>query len=372
MGVTKRKGSPFLQISFQHEGRQIRESIKTTSRAFAERVLAQRKHEVLVGKYFPKEAAGLHRLTIAALLDARITERRSHVSPGTIEFYELSKARLCSIIGDRDARTITRDDIRAYRTTKMAGGLSAASVNRDVTLLGAAFRQACADELVERNPCQYLERLPEPEPQECDRSFSSESLFKIMEVAQPWMRRFIWISYLTGNRVNELAKVRVEDVDCSARTVTFRSRHVKGRRGKRASRTITIMEGAVEAIQIQLQEARAFRTSWLFPLRRDPREPLTSNCVSQAWQTARRKAKVSGRIHDLRHVFVSEMVKTGIATHLISRYIGHRTTSMIEARYDHTRPVNLGILDQALDQVQRNINTNAERNFADLLRKDYI
>ena len=354
--VYRRDRSPFWWFDYCEHGVRVRRSSGTEHKTYAQRLARKLEEQAWELDHFPEDARRRQgSLTVDQLLEARLRDRKSVVSPLTYESYDLSARRMKPIIGHLDARTITREDLRQYRNGQLEAGFAPASVNRDMMLLGSAFRQATADDLMDRNPVAGLQHLPEPEPSEVSTVVDWKDVERVMDKTPAWHQRFILTCYLTGNRTSELCNVLIEDLDLEAGELTFRARNVKGRRGRRQARTIQLVPDLIPVLTAQVQDSRELLSPWLYPSRRDPRQPMTSNAATNAWRRACALAKVKARQHDLRHTFTTRMIQSGLAAHLVARYIGHRSARMIEQRYDHTKPTGLGIITSALEHVRRTL-----------------
>ena len=66
----------------------------------------------------------------------------------------------------------------------------------------------------------------------------------------------------------------------------------------------------------------------------DPTQP--SKRFKTAWTNLRKKAKVSCRIHDLRHTAITKLAESGASDSTIMALAGHLSRAMLE-RYSHIR-----------------------------------
>ena len=78
---------------------------------------------------------------------------------------------------------------------------------------------------------------------------------------------------------------------------------------------------------------------YVFPLMnrlamKDPRRPVTS--LKTAWESVRDKAKVSCRLHDLRHSFCTKLGEAGVPERTMLDMMGHVSEAMLK-RYSHIR-----------------------------------
>jgi len=66
----------------------------------------------------------------------------------------------------------------------------------------------------------------------------------------------------------------------------------------------------------------------------DPLRPTTT--IKTAWNTLRREAGVSCRIHDLRHTAITKLAEAGVSENMLLSIAGHMSRAMLE-RYSHIR-----------------------------------
>jgi integrase len=73
---------------------------------------------------------------------------------------------------------------------------------------------------------------------------------------------------------------------------------------------------------------------WGTPMPKDPSRHVTE--VKTAWTHARRIAKVSCRLHDLRHTYLTQLAENGTPESTMLALAGHMSRAMLE-RYSHIR-----------------------------------
>ena len=73
---------------------------------------------------------------------------------------------------------------------------------------------------------------------------------------------------------------------------------------------------------------------WGSPVPKDPERHALE--VKTAWTKARRRAKVSCRLHDLRHTYAASLAEEGIPESTMLVLMGHMSRAMLE-RYSHIR-----------------------------------
>lgn len=95
--------------------------------------------------------------------------------------------------------------IAAYRDARSAKTRG----NREVALLSHAFTKACEWGLIKSNPCREVKRNKETAR---DRYITDEELEKFKEICPPWLKAYIGIKALTGQRQQDLLALEWKDV----------------------------------------------------------------------------------------------------------------------------------------------------------------
>ncbi|MGH3640072.1 MAG: tyrosine-type recombinase/integrase [Mycobacterium sp.] len=75
---------------------------------------------------------------------------------------------------------------------------------------------------------------------------------------------------------------------------------------------------------------------WMFP--GDGDDPLHQNSAGYLWRRTRVKAKVSFRLHDLRHSYASGLIHAGCDVVTVQRAMGHGAASFTLNTYSHLWP----------------------------------
>jgi integrase len=195
---------------------------------------------------------------------------------------------------------------------------------------------------------------PMRENEEIGRALTDDEVVCLLAAATKSRGRSLYPALVlllnTGMRVSELRNMRWRQVDMIEKTVTVGSSKTEGGKG----RLIPLNQ---EAFTVLADWRARFDNPepdhFLFPSERygldgedghqsckivaynvDPTRPIGSWKV--AWTACRQKAKVSCRLHDLRHTFVSRLGAAKVADSTLTALSGWMSRKMLE-RYSHTR-----------------------------------
>jgi integrase len=158
-------------------------------------------------------------------------------------------------------------------------------------------------------------------------------------------------------RRGEVCGLRWLDVDVDACELHIRRRAVLGPGDKlriaactktSSGRTVVLAESTIELLErhrlVAQAEAARLGVVWdpecfVFWTPGEPRRPMRPDLLSARWRRACRRAGVKVRLHDLRHLHASILVRAGVDLATVGDRLGHsgggRTTLAI---YAHGSP----------------------------------
>jgi integrase len=301
----------------QISGRDHRQSLRTTDQREAKRRLKS-----LI------DNAGRLRAGIPQETDGPVWEeavvRWSDLHMGglrerTQDRYRTSLAKLNAHFASRPVASITAACVNAYAVTRMKGGVSSATVRRDLTVASRVMRVAKRAGWISANPvpdeASELEERREP-----IHPVRLRHLATVLRAAPAGFGRLIRFCALTGCRQEEAAGLTVGAVDLARGRVTFA--HTK----TRSPRVIALRPGAVRLLRGM-------------NLGTDP-----GTHVFTSGRTGERFNNVPGqfralvarldvphfRFHDMRHTFGIRWLQAGGDIYDLSRYLGHSSVKTTE------------------------------------------
>jgi len=197
--------------NYQLDGRQVRVSLKTTSKKEARRRAAGLEAELAAGRAGrPKPPAGLA-VVINEYLDYLRTERRS---PKTLSKYEKVCQRVTDLAARRRVRAIADLNlrlVRAYQAERVRSGAAPKTVYTESVVIRQLAKFAVSHGLVDTDPLKALKLTkPRPAPQPCWRRDQVE---RILAVSPEWLRPSLTLLAELGLRIGELKWLTWDDVD---------------------------------------------------------------------------------------------------------------------------------------------------------------
>ena len=236
--------------------------------------------------------------------------------------------------------------VDSYRRARLAGGVSARTVNLDVIALRQVLGQA--------KMCGYIDNIMQffsprhggglkalrnaPAPR---RTLMTHQQFEaLIESATDnvtknaaELRFYLRFLMLTGAREQEALCTGRSDVDLVNKLVTIGA---AGETKNSRSRTINFSP----ELDVLLQELNAWLppdTSWLFPSPQRGSKDIHAQSLRESFKLVREKAGLQWiGFHDLRHFFASQCVMAGIDFMTIADWLGHRDRGILVGKvYGH-------------------------------------
>ncbi len=239
--------------------------------------------------------------------------------------------------------------IRAYMDKRHAAGMSAATINRELSALSAAI-----------NWCntEYEWGLPNPvkgrkmrEPEGRVRWLTRAEVDSLCRAARAQkfgqvLESFIRLAVNTGCRKEEMLGLEWRRVDLANGLIYLEGVHTKA--GKR--RSIPLNEGALSALKVMaaIRAEKSPSSPWVF-IRGNGERVVSVRC---GFTLACKKAGIDDfTIHDLRHTCAAHLISAGVALAEIRDLLGHSTIMMTE-RYAHLAPARVSDAVRVLDGLR--------------------
>jgi integrase len=303
-------------IAFYVDGREQRESSKTTDEAVAQKYLRKKLKEVHAHELDPAKPFRTQRdrkRTVADLVDALQDdfEIRGKWNPQV----RTNVGHIRLAFGNVRATALTAEDIDEYIQKRLAGGSAKASINRVTQLLKQAYGLA---EL----PAPRIRRLDEAD--NVRRGFFTEREVRLVIANLPSeLADFTLFAWFTGMRKSEIASLRWEDFDGDC--IRLRAEDAKN-----GTARLVPLEGDLIDLTERRKIARKFKANEVVAMSalifHRNGKPIRE--FRKTWATACRLAGVRRLFHDLRRSACRNMVAAGVAQVTAMQLSGHKTDSM--------------------------------------------
>ncbi len=353
-------------------GKEVQESTKTPDLKKAKRVAKGRLDEVAADRQGlkPYLAPKARQVRVDALLDDLMASYRVRKVKSWASVQSHLKA-IRAHFGDWCAIDVTAEAVDRYIEARQAAGMADATINREVQLLGQAFRLALARGKVSAVP--PMRQLPE---RNVRSGFFERPEFEAVAAAlAAELADVARFGHITGWRKQEILTLRWADVDRDAGVIRLRPEHSKNGEGRvvpfaavpqlgllmerRWQARLLERDGTIVVADLvfhrQGEPLVDFRKAWAAAC---CAAGLVEPVLDEAGQPVRgadgqvrvRPAKL---FHDLRRTAVRNMVRAGVDPAVAMRISGHRTRAI----FDRYNIVSERDLDAALRQTARYVET---------------
>jgi integrase len=149
----------------------------------------------------------------------------------------------------------------------------------------------------------------------------------------------IRVALLTGMRSGEITRLCWGQIDFGKRIITVgksKSTAGTGRQIPMNGDLFLVLSMHAEWFTKKFSQTKPehYLFSWGKPQPTDPTRPTTT--MKTAWCSIRDEAKVTCRLHDLRHIAATKMAEAGVPESTMLALLGHMSRAMLE-RYSHIR-----------------------------------
>ena len=259
---------------------------------------------------------------------------------------------------DRDLRDVTRRDLLAFASEKVAAGKSPKLVGNVLGVLRRVINVAKGEGLLDRNVATNLgqivgrlERSTASEVRQVD-AWTHEEVAAILTLAhekEPRIYPVLHALLSTGMRRGEALGLQWKDVDWARRKIHVRRARVRDRTGTPKSgkaRQIDMspqLEDVLSALQAERRRAGPWREpdGWVFTSL-DGRQPMGETVFNRSWQRLRRHFAKRGirplTLHSARHTWATLALRAQKSIRWIAEQLGHSDPAITLRIYAHVLP----------------------------------
>jgi integrase len=299
-------------------GRPLSRSTKETNIAQA-KAYVRKNLQLWLGDDAPKSKKVLERLW-----PEYIEHKKSTVSESTVTGIEVTGKWLMKFWGDKLPANIHESTWEEY--------LKWAKPQKRVMENDTKWFSNFCHWLVMHGAISRPPRIRNPDVRKMiGLTYSDDELRRLLEYSSPDLRLAIVMGYKMMMRIGEIAGLSWERIDFKKRVLVSKE-HESSTKKKRI---VPISKGIV--FNELFGRSAGKRSPWVFPLKHSPDKHIMTQVFDKEWQAVKRKAKVKGRFHDLKHTGITRLVKLRIPIDQISKVSG-TSVPVLMKRYVHTNP----------------------------------
>lgn len=318
-----RPGKETYWVRFQWQGREIRRSARTSSKAIAQQYLAHllEQHRLL-GR------GGRPRCSYQSAFERFASEYLPTLKPSTQARYRESFKHLTPRFGSLFLDEVNKGRLGEFVTARKEEGVTGATIRRDLATLSCMFSCAVAWDLVELNPVRlfskkHIREAPPRTSYPCE-----EEVERLVAHAPPMIGRLINLLAQTGMRQEEACSLEWKQVSIERREIRLWKTKTS------SPRTIPLSDDALGTLLGTPQHPGRRYVFW------HGGEGQRYTHFASRFAVIAKRAEVPWRCHDLRHRFASVFLQETGDLAALQAILGHRHIAMT-LKYAHLNTAHL-------------------------------
>ncbi len=295
-----------------------RRALRTKDRAVAERNLT----------HFIAEVSGPLE-TVGEIYNAWVEDKKIQGKPHKRqeECWRQSKSTFQNL----KPQHINKETCRAYVKTRERGGVSRATIRKELEMVRAAVNW--------RDPNTKADfEIPAAESNPRDRYLSKAEYYKIRDAAEGHVKLFIILALATAARPSAILDLTWDRVDLRRKVI----RLGKGEKRQKGRATVPMTQEAHKAL---LEANELARTDHVIEW---ADRPVAS--IKKAFQRLKKKVGMDDvTLYTFRHTSAVWMAEARNPMSEIAQYLGHTSTKITEKHYARFSPQHLKKASKALE-----------------------
>lgn len=233
---------------------------------------------------------------------------------------------------------IRSSDIKAWQGRLHALNLSGKRINNVRTVFRGILQDAFFDELIVRNPFDFVKR-PKIE-KAIIKPFNISEVTLMINTSKGWFQNYLIIAFFTGMRIGEIIGLKWEDINFHEMYISVQRSISKGvvstPKTDRSIREVEILAPVFKALKKQFKST-GLQNSYVFLTQYGEHYVNAFSIADNFWKPTLRMCGLDVRtLYQTRHTFASIMLQQGEEIAWISDMLGHtdiHTTLTKYARY---------------------------------------
>jgi integrase len=271
-------------------------------------------------------------------LAQQVLELKRTRAPGTYALAEHYLKRLTEHFGEMRVSGITEIEWGTY-VAQCKARQPKRKLHDDKKFMSQVMRTALREEHLRR---PILLQIPDGKS-EAGREITPDELAKLFAVARPLLALQMEFALKTGFRLREMLHLRWDRFRWKEEAIRLRPEDTKTRKG----RLVPLEPILFAKLHSRFAETRS---PYVFPSRFDPKAPQDDN--KTAWRNLKTKTLVTCRWHDFRHTCATQLLRRGISTSVVRKYLG-MTEAVLTGIYQHLNLDDLRAAALAMSDMWR-------------------
>lgn len=258
-------------------------------------------------------------------------------TPSTQNDYKISyNKHISPVLGHKKLDKIKVSDIKQWQSD-LSKKVSPRRVRNVRATLSTIFKDAMADELIDKNPLSLVKTVKVKKTE--ITPFNMDEIELILNNSDGQDRNFFALAFFSGMRSGEMIGLKWSDINFSTSEIKISRSRKMGRDGDTktlsSNRTIEILDSLIPYLKNQYQLTGEFN-SYVFLNKFN--EPIydIKRIRETAWKKTLKACQIEYRtIYQTRHSFATMMLENGEDILWLSHMLGHTDSSMTLSKYTH-------------------------------------
>jgi len=253
-------------------------------------------------------------------LDYAVTNKASR----TMKREQAVIKALKSFFGNTELKKIDSLSIESYKAKRIADGLKASSINREIEVLSYMLSKALEWKYIVDKPKIKKLKVPKLPP----KYLTVDEIQWLIQCSSNWLKPIIILLRNTGMRIGELLNLKFSYIDMTNKAITVRSTKTNNYRLIPMNKELYKLLGLLHAhyINPRTQEVTPRTSSQMVYLICYP-DGRRINSIRTSFNKACKKAGVRATPHTLRHSFASHLIMNGADLVSLKELMGHSQIS---------------------------------------------
>ena len=350
----KKDNAKVYWVDFFYQGKRLRERVGP-SRAAAEARQVELRKAAVDGVYIQKDKNAV--VTLGKVFNWFLSLQAVQALDSYSRFQQHIKAlerlldtqQLVRDLSVAQLENYVQQRLKEPSPSRKGKTIAPKTVKEELNTLRNLLNRAFHHELISKIP---IRRFPTIKVDNVRKKILEQGEYqRLLDACPLWMRCIVIMARGTGMRQGEIVGLCWSQVDLKEGFVRLKASDTKTDEA-RSVRLLAEVLGMLRGLPRPIHTDRVFLSASGQPISK-----WDGRC-NKAWKTALSKAGIEDMtFHDLRHDFVTRAMRSGNASHVVMKQVGHKTDSMLR-RYqlvDERDLLTLQLDDSEKDAAKKRV-----------------
>lgn len=268
-----------------------------------------------------------NRITFAEVYDKWTAEYFPTLTPAAVRTVTAAY-KYCAPLYDMRMKDIRVEHLEG---TIKGAKIGTSTKGRMKSIFNMMYRYAIKHEIIDKDYAQLCDGIKRERPQIKREPFTADEIQTLFDHPEVPFADMILIGIYSGWRPQELAILKIADVDLEQMTYTG---GLKTDAGK--NRTVPIHPIVADLVKRNYEKAVEMGSEYLFNDSDGQQGThLTYDKYRGRFNKVMRRLEMDHKPHDTRHTFITKAKEAGVNEYVLKRIVGHEVWDVTEKVYTH-------------------------------------